>query len=78
MTFFLERFPDQIVCAILSCACRAVCVASVTCRDWKWHVTNNTTVKIIISVLFVNYSYGPGISRDIGKIVRKNNLELCS
>jgi len=57
MSTLLVSFSDQIECAILSCPGRAVFVPSVTCRGWKRHVTNNTTLKIIIiSVLLFNYT----------------------
>ena len=50
-------FSDQTKCAILSSPVRAVYVPSITCQGWKRHVTNTTTLKVVItSVLFVNYS----------------------
>ena len=62
---FDVRFSYQIECAILSSPGRAVCVPSIIWHGWKRHVTNTTTLKIVITyVLFVNYTQGPCIYRD--------------
>jgi hypothetical protein len=54
---FDVSFSYQIECAILSSPGRAVCESIVTCVGSERHVTNTTTLNMVItSVLFVNYT----------------------
>ena len=78
MSFFLESYSDRI--EYISFLSRSFSMFPKCHLPWLQKAgANITTLKItIISVSFLNYSYGPAIYRDISKMNWKKELHVGS